>query len=41
MEIEFEFDMVFFGIRLVYHMLFVPLGFTSNTLHDLLKVINL
>ena len=38
-EIEFEFDMVFcFGIRLALYAVF-PLGFTFNTLHDLLKVI--
>ena len=38
-EIEFEFDMVFcFGIRLAPYAFF-PLGFTFNTLHDLLKVI--
>ena len=41
-EIEFEFDMVFcfwhaFGI--VCFFLFVSLGFTFNTLQDLLKVI--
>ena len=38
-EIEFEFDMVScFGIRLAPYVVF-PLGFTFNTLHDLLKVI--
>ena len=38
-EIEFEFDLVFcFGIRLAPYAVF-PLGFTNNTLHDLLKVI--
>ena len=44
-EIEFEFDMVFcFGIHLAlyaffFFFFFFPLGFTFNTLHDLLKVI--
>ena len=50
-EIELEFDMVFcFGIRLApyaaffsfffsFSFLFFPLGFTFNSLHDLLKVI--
>ena len=39
-EIEFEFDMVFcFGIRLAPSAGLFPLGFTFNTLHDLLKVI--
>ena len=43
-EIEFELDVVFcFGIRLalyaVFFLFFFSLGFTVNTLHDLLKVI--
>ena len=40
-EIEFEFDMVFcFRIRLaLYGVLLFSLGFTFNTLHDLLKVV--
>ena len=56
-EIEFEFDMVFWSSVLAYvwHrmlfffffffffvvVVFFPLGFTFNTLHDLLKVIDL
>ena len=39
-EIEFQFNVVFcFGICLVPYGVFFPLGFTVNTLHDLLKVI--
>ena len=41
-EIEFEFDIVFcFGICVAAYAVFFffPLGFTFNTLHDLLKVI--
>ena len=39
-EIELEFDMVFcFGIRLALYAVFFPLGFTFNTLHNLLKAI--
>ena len=38
-EIEFEFDMVFcFGVPLAPYAVF-SLGFTFNTLHDLLKVV--
>ena len=38
-EIEFDLDMVFcFGIRFAPYAVF-PLGFTVNTLHDLLKMI--
>ena len=36
-EIEFDVDMVFcFGIRLAPYAVFFPIGFTFNTLHDLL-----
>ena len=41
-EIAFDFEMVFcFDIRLVPYAVFFPLGFTFNTLRDLLKVIAL
>ena len=41
-EIEFEFDMVVcIGIRLALYAVFFPLGFTFNTLQDLLGVMGL